>query len=120
MVFALVFNRFQPAPNSKVPGSGPNPRVQIFPPEYLGSYALYKVGVFGTFVCFIMFQDKNRVVAPPVTPKRRDGGQTQNLMFILKFIRIFNLNSKINLKITVELKMFIHFVNFLLNWNIFL
>jgi hypothetical protein len=27
-----------------------------------------------------MFQDKNRVVAPPVTPKGRSGGQTRNLM----------------------------------------
>jgi hypothetical protein len=36
MMFALV----SPAPNSEVPGSRPNPRVQIFPPEYLGTYAL--------------------------------------------------------------------------------
>jgi hypothetical protein len=32
-------DRFQPAPNSEVPGSRPNLRVQIFPPEYLGTYA---------------------------------------------------------------------------------
>jgi hypothetical protein len=57
-----------------------------------------------------MFQDKNWVVAPPVTPKGRGGGQTQNLMIILKILRICNVNSKINLKITVELKMFSHFV----------
>jgi hypothetical protein len=57
-----------------------------------------------------MFQDKNRVVAPPVTPKGRGGGWTQNLMIILKILRICNVNSKINLKITVELKMLSHFV----------
>jgi hypothetical protein len=50
-----------------------------------------------------MFQDKNRVVAPPVTPKGRGGGGIQNLMIILKKFRIGNLNSKINLKTsTVE------------------
>jgi hypothetical protein len=27
-MFALVFDRFQPVPNSEVPGSRPNPRVQ--------------------------------------------------------------------------------------------
>jgi hypothetical protein len=59
-----------------------------------------------------MLQDKNRVVAPPVTPKGRGGGQTQKLMIILKILRICNLNSKSNLKITVELKMFSHFVKF--------
>jgi hypothetical protein len=87
-VFALVSERFQPTLNSKVPGSKPNPRVQIFPPEYLGTYALEKDGVFGTFVCLIMFQHKNRVVAPPVTPKGRGSGQTQKLMIILKILRI--------------------------------
>jgi hypothetical protein len=40
MVFALVSDRFQPAPNSEVRGSWPNHRVQIFPPDYLGTYAL--------------------------------------------------------------------------------
>jgi hypothetical protein len=59
-----------------------------------------------------MFQDKNRVVAPPVTPKGRGGGRTQNFMIVLKILRICNVNSKINLKITVELKMFSHFVKF--------
>jgi hypothetical protein len=59
-----------------------------------------------------MFQDKNRVVAQPVTPKGRGGGWTQNLMVILKIFRICNVNSKINLKITAELKMLSHFVKF--------
>jgi hypothetical protein len=59
-----------------------------------------------------MFQDKNRVVAPPATPKGRGGGRTQNLMIILKIIWICNVNSKINLKITVEHKMLSHFVKF--------
>jgi hypothetical protein len=59
-----------------------------------------------------MFQDKNRVVAPPVTPRGQGGGKTQNLMIILKILRICNVNSKINLKITVELKMLSHFVKF--------
>jgi hypothetical protein len=58
-----------------------------------------------------MFQDKTRVVTPPVTPEGRGGGPTQNLMIILKILRICNVNSKINLKITVEL-MFSHFVKF--------
>jgi hypothetical protein len=40
MVFLLVFDRFQPAPNSEVPGSRTNPRFKILPPEYLGTYAL--------------------------------------------------------------------------------
>jgi hypothetical protein len=53
-----------------------------------------------------------RVVAPPVTPKGRGGGWTQNLMIMLKILRICNVNSKINLKITVRLKMFSHFVKF--------
>jgi hypothetical protein len=59
-----------------------------------------------------MFHDKNRVVVPPVTPKGRGGGKTQNLMIILKILRICNVNSKINLKITVELKMLSNFVKF--------
>jgi hypothetical protein len=112
MVFALVSNRFQLTPNQEVPGSRPNPRVQIFPPEYLGTYALQKYGVHGIFVCLIMFQDKNWVVTPPVTPKGWGGGRTQNLMIILKILRICNVNSKINLKTTVELKMFRHFMKF--------
>jgi hypothetical protein len=95
-----------------VPGSRPNPRVKIFPPEYLGTYALQEDGVFGVFVCLIKLQDKNWVVAPPVTPKGRGGGWTQNLMIILKILRICNVNSKTNLKITVELKMLIYFVKF--------
>jgi hypothetical protein len=36
IAFALVSDRFQPAPYSEVPGSRPNSRVQIFPPEYRG------------------------------------------------------------------------------------
>jgi hypothetical protein len=67
-----------------------------------------------------MLQDKNRVVAPPVTPKGRGGGRTQNLMIILKILEICNVNSKINLEITVELKMFSHFVKFWLNRKIFI
>jgi hypothetical protein len=69
IVFAILSDRFQPAPYSKVHGSRLNPRVQIFPPDYLGTYALYKDDVFGNFVCLIMFQDKNWVVAPPVIPQ---------------------------------------------------
>jgi hypothetical protein len=95
-----------------VPGSRPNPMVQIFPPEYLGTYALYKDGVFGTFVCLIMYQYKNRVVAPPVMTNGRCGGGIQNLMIILKILRICNLNSKINIKKTVELMMFSNHVIF--------
>jgi hypothetical protein len=53
-----------------------------------------------------MFQDKNRVVAPPVTPKGR--GRRPDPKFD-------DLNSEINLKITVELKIFSHFVKFWLN-----
>jgi hypothetical protein len=52
-----------------------------------------------------MFQDKNWVVAPPVTPKERGGGVTQNFIIILKILRKNNLNSKINLKIIVELRL---------------
>jgi hypothetical protein len=37
-VIALVSDRFQSAPNLEVPGNKPIPRVQIFPPEYLGTY----------------------------------------------------------------------------------
>jgi hypothetical protein len=62
-----------------------------------------------------MFLDKNRVVAPSVTPKGRGGGKTQNLMIILKILRICKVNLKINLKTTVELYMFSHFVKFWLN-----
>jgi hypothetical protein len=47
--------------------------------------------------------------------KRAGGGRTRNLMIILKIIRKSNLNSKINLKTTVELKMFSHYVKFWLN-----
>jgi hypothetical protein len=97
MVFALVSDRFQPAPNSDVTGSRPDPGVQVFPPEDLRTYALKKDCVFGTFVCLIMFQDKNRVVVPPATPRRQPN---QNLMIILKILRICNVNSKINLKKT--------------------
>jgi hypothetical protein len=76
----LVSDWFQPVPYSKVPESRPNPRVQIFPPEYLETNAFYKDGVFGTFVCLVMSQDKNRVVAPPVTQKGRGFDRPQNLM----------------------------------------
>jgi hypothetical protein len=41
------------APNLELPGNRPNSRVQIFPPEYLGTNALQKNGVIGTFVCLI-------------------------------------------------------------------
>jgi hypothetical protein len=51
--------------------------VQIFPPEYLGTYALYKDGVFGTFVCLIMSQDKNLVVAPLVTTNGRAAAESK-------------------------------------------
>jgi hypothetical protein len=34
------------------------------------------------------------VVAPPVMPKGRGGGRTQNLMILLKILRICNENSK--------------------------
>jgi hypothetical protein len=47
--------------------------------------------------------------------KREGGGRFQNLMIILKILRICNVNSKTNLKITVELEMFSHFVKFSLN-----
>jgi hypothetical protein len=63
--------------------------------------------------------EQKPVGAPPVTPKGRGGGRTQNLMIILKILRICNLNLKINLKITVELKMFSHFVKFWLNKKFF-
>jgi hypothetical protein len=53
-----------------------------------------------------MLKDKNWVMAPPVTPKGQGGGRTKNLMNLLKILRICNVNSKINLKITVELKIF--------------
>jgi hypothetical protein len=109
MMFELVFDRFQTAPNSEVPGTSPSPRVRIFSPKYLGTYALLKDGFFGTFVFLIMFRDKNQVVAPPVTPKGRSGGRTQNLMIILKILRIRTLNSKINRRIrriTEELRIF--------------
>jgi hypothetical protein len=53
----------------------------------------------------IMFQDENQIVAPPVMPKGRGGGRTQNLMIILKilrksylysiFFRKFSMNSMI-------------------------
>jgi hypothetical protein len=33
-------DRFQLTANSKVPGSKPNPRVQIFPLAFFGTYAL--------------------------------------------------------------------------------
>jgi hypothetical protein len=39
-VFALGSDKFQPTPNSEVPERRPNLRVQIFPPEYLGTHAL--------------------------------------------------------------------------------
>jgi hypothetical protein len=54
-----------------------------------------------------MLQDKSRMVASPVTPKGQAGGRTQKLKIILKILRKSNLNSKINLKITVEPKIFI-------------
>jgi hypothetical protein len=57
-----------------MPESRPNPRVQIFPSEYLGTYAIKKDDVFEFFVCLVMFQDKNWVMAPSVTPKGRGGG----------------------------------------------
>jgi hypothetical protein len=51
------------------------------------------------------FQNKNKVVTPPVTPKegRRP---VQKIYDILNIILKNNLNSKINLKITVEFRMF--------------
>jgi hypothetical protein len=53
-----------------------------------------------------MIQDKNRVVAPPVTPKGRGGGFVPKFNDLLKILRFCNLNSKVNLKIKVGFKMF--------------
>jgi hypothetical protein len=102
-LFALVSGRFQPAPNYEVPGSRLNPRDKIFLSEYLGTYVLKKDGVHETFVCLIMFQDINRVVAPPVTLKGRGTGRTQNLMIILKILRKSNIKSvKSNTEIPIR------------------
>jgi hypothetical protein len=49
------------------------------------------------------------------TKKAGGGGRTQNLMILIKILRIGNLNSKIDLKITVVFKMLSHFVKFWLN-----
>jgi hypothetical protein len=100
---------------SEVSGSRSNHRVQIFPPEYLGTYALLKDDAFGTFICLIMFQDKNRVVVPLVTPKGRGGGRTKNLMIKLKILQKSFLKSEIYLKTTVELKICSQFVKFRIN-----
>jgi hypothetical protein len=58
MVFVFVSDRA--APNSKVPGSRPNPRVQIFPPEYRETYALYKDRVSLEFL-FVLLCSRARL-----------------------------------------------------------
>jgi hypothetical protein len=47
--------------------------------------------------------------------RRAGGGQTKNLMILLKILRKSNLNSKIDLKITIEFKIFSQFVKILIN-----
>jgi hypothetical protein len=72
---------FQPALNSEMHGNRPNPRfkysqLNISVPKY----------VHEIFAWLIMFQGKNRMVAPPGTPKGRGDGRTKNLMIILKIL----------------------------------
>jgi hypothetical protein len=74
MAFVPVLERLRPASKSKVSGSRPNTRVQISNTQYLRTYAFEEGYLFGTFVCLVMFHDKNEVMVQPVTPKERGGG----------------------------------------------
>jgi hypothetical protein len=80
----------------EVPVSRHNPRVQIFPPEYFGTYASKKDGVVGTFVSLIMLQDGNQVVASLATPEEQDGSWTQNVISYFGRSKEFPVYSKCN------------------------
>jgi hypothetical protein len=56
-----------------VPGSGSNPRVQMFPPEYLEILKLQRVGFLGTFVCIGVLKEKNQVTSWPAAPRGQSG-----------------------------------------------
>jgi hypothetical protein len=78
MMFALVSNVFQPAPNSEVPVVDQIPGFKYSHLNISGPM----VGVFGTLeLYFIMLQDKNRLVAPPVTPKGRAAARLYSKFF---------------------------------------
>jgi hypothetical protein len=88
--FAPGSDRFQPSRKLDVPEVDPIPGIKY---SHLNISGPQKDGVFGTFVSLIMLQDKNRMVALPVTLKGRGGGWTQNLMIILKILRKSNRKS---------------------------
>jgi hypothetical protein len=61
MVFALVLNRFRPAPNTEVPVGGPHLWVQIFQLNILHFRKRW--------LYFIVLQDKNQMVCWRPDPK---------------------------------------------------
>jgi hypothetical protein len=61
----------------EVPGSRRNPRVQIFPLEYLEIHARYSGGSLETFTKLIVSADKNRLAALAAGPPGWCGGRTQ-------------------------------------------
>jgi hypothetical protein len=98
MMFVPVLERFRPGPNQEAP-LRPNPRVQIFPPEYLRTHAIHKHS--GNFTCLVILQDKNCVVAPPATPKgpskmknqAQYNNRTSNVWLHLEFSQNWNAYS---------------------------
>jgi hypothetical protein len=81
-----------------VSGSRRNPRVQIFPLEYLEILAKYSSGSWETFICLIISEDKNRVVALAAGPPEWCGGRNQIFVFILKILRRSLLKTSMAIK----------------------
>jgi hypothetical protein len=76
----------------EVSGSRRNPRIPIFPPEYLEIHARYSSGSLETFICLIISENKNRVAALAAGPPGWFGGRTQIFVIILKILRKSILN----------------------------
>jgi hypothetical protein len=68
-------------------GSRRYPRVQIIPLDYLEIHARESSGSLETFICLIISNDKNRVVALAAGPTGWCGGWTQIFIIILKILR---------------------------------
>jgi hypothetical protein len=65
-------------------GSACNPRIQIFPQEYLGTYEFNNYCVFEPFIFLFVLQDKNQMVMPPASPKKGGMAARPNYLIILK------------------------------------
>jgi hypothetical protein len=68
--------------------SRPNPSVQIFPPEYLGTYAFWKYGLFETYIFLIVLYTVKS--EENITPIYEQKFWSKSSVF-LPFVQIFAL-----------------------------